>query len=56
MKTDEECRSGLIHACMSIDVCTRLWREAGDVTQFSRNVNAVGVDSKKCKRNCSRAC
>ena len=49
MKTDEECRSGLIHACMSIDVCTRVRREAGVV-------NAGGVDSKRYKRNCRRAC
>ena len=56
MKTDEECRSGLMHACTSIDVCTRVRREAGDVTQLSGNVNAGGVDSKKYKRNCRRAC
>ena len=47
VKTDEEYRSGLMHACMSIDVCTRVRREAGDVTQFLGNVNAVGADSKK---------
>ena len=36
----------MVHACMWIDACTRVRREAGDVSRFSGNVNAEGVNSR----------